>query len=146
MATILELERERELEREQERERELELEREQEREPGPLDGIILAVIPHDGRFSGTRRAIDPDSDGNNQQGTGAIGMSSINLDTVYVYHPPFGTQPERYVTLRDAAKQFARVITELTPTSREQSVALTNVQQAVMWANAAIAINERESV
>ena len=70
-------------------------------------------------------------------------MSSASLDRVYTYHPPFGTQQERYVALRAAAKAFAQAIQDLTPPSREQSVALTNVQQSVMWANAAIAINEK---
>jgi hypothetical protein len=65
-----------------------------------------------------------------------------NLDNVYTYHAPYGTQQDRYVALRAAGKALAQAITDLTPQSREQSVALTNVQQAVMWANAAIAINE----
>ncbi len=64
------------------------------------------------------------------------------LDNVYTYHTPHTNQPERYVQLRAKAKELAQLITDLTPQSREQSVALTNVQQAVMWANAAIAINE----
>ncbi len=66
----------------------------------------------------------------------------LNLENVFSYHPPVGNQTERYVTLRNAAKGFAQAVESLTPPSREQSVALTNIQQAVMWANAAIAINE----
>jgi hypothetical protein len=73
-------------------------------------------------------------------------MATASLDRVYTYHPPFGTQQERYLRLREAAKAFAKLITELAPPSRETSVALTNVQQAVMWANAAVAINEVEPV
>ena len=64
------------------------------------------------------------------------------LDNVYTYHAPYGTQQDRYVDLRAKGKELAQLITDLTPQSREQSVALTNVQQAIMWANAAIAINE----
>ena len=70
-------------------------------------------------------------------------MASATLDRVYTYHPPFGTQQERYIALRDAGKALARAISSLCPPSRETSVALTNVQQAVMWGNAAIAINEQ---
>jgi len=73
-------------------------------------------------------------------------MSSATLDEIFTYHAPKGTQQERYVALRESAKVFAKLIVSSTPASREQSVALTNVQQAVMWANAAIAINEKESV
>lgn len=66
----------------------------------------------------------------------------LNLDNIFVYHAPHGDQQERYVALREKAKELAVLIQASTPESREQSVALTNVQQAVMWANAAIAINE----
>ena len=66
----------------------------------------------------------------------------MNLDDIYTYHAPKPNQLPRYEALRAAAKQFAALIIASTPQSREQSVALTNVQQSVMWANAAIAINE----
>ena len=60
----------------------------------------------------------------------------------FTYHPPKGDQVERYEYLRGAALEFARIIVEKTPYSREQSVALTLLEQAVMMANAAIARNE----
>lgn len=66
----------------------------------------------------------------------------MNVNEVFTYHAPKGDQPARYVAIREKAKELAALIQESTPQSREQSVALTNVQQAVMWANAAIAINE----
>lgn len=72
-------------------------------------------------------------------------MGAASLDQIFTYHAPFGNQAERYVGLRNKAKEFAQLVQTSTPASREQSVALTNIQQAVMWANAAIAINETES-
>ena len=69
-------------------------------------------------------------------------MASATLDRVYTYHPPFGTQSTRYEAIREAGKAFARLVTSSTPPSREQSVALTRIQEVVMWSNAAIAINE----
>ncbi len=66
----------------------------------------------------------------------------MDVDNVFKYHPPKGDQAERYTRLRDAAKEFALCVKALTPGSREQSLALTSIQQATMWANAAIAINE----
>ena len=66
----------------------------------------------------------------------------MDLDNVFCYHAPKGGQQERYIALRTKAKELAGLILASTPASREQSIALTNVQQAVMWANAAIAINE----
>lgn len=68
---------------------------------------------------------------------------------VFVYHAPkdiekFGKkQTERYETLRAWAKDMANVIINICPYSRERSLALSNLQQTVMWANASIAINEK---
>ncbi len=69
-------------------------------------------------------------------------MATPNLDHVYTYHPPFGTQVERYVTIRNAARAFAEVVKANCPPSREQSLAQTSIQSACQMANAAIAINE----
>lgn len=73
-------------------------------------------------------------------------MASATLDRVYTYHPPFGTQFGRYVVIREAGKTLASIVTQLTPPSREQSTALTKIQEAMMWANAAIAIHETAPV
>lgn len=64
------------------------------------------------------------------------------LEEIFRYHEPVGNQTERYEYLRDEARSLAHTIQSLTPKSREQSLAITSLQQAVMWANAAIAINE----
>ena len=39
-------------------------------------------------------------------------------------------------------KTMARCILDRTPKSREQSLALTKLEEAIMWANASIARNE----
>ena len=64
------------------------------------------------------------------------------INNIFTYHAPKGDQLERYEAIRELAKQFAHLINSSTPESREKSLALTNLQQTVMWANAAIAINE----
>lgn len=66
----------------------------------------------------------------------------FEIDRVFKYHAPHGDQPERYVRIREAAKVFARVLLESAPASAELTVALRDVQRAVMMTNAAIAINE----
>lgn len=71
-------------------------------------------------------------------------MPAYPLVNNFTYHKPFGDQPERYVALRDAAKEFAATILRLCPESRERSVALTELETSVFWANAAIARNEKE--
>lgn len=65
-----------------------------------------------------------------------------DIERRFTYHPPKGDQAERYEKLRTAAREFAELICELTPKSREQSLALTNLEASVMYANAAIARNE----
>jgi hypothetical protein len=58
------------------------------------------------------------------------------------YHTPKGDQQERYEQIRNKAKEFALLIIDVTPVSREQSLALTDLENAAMWANASIARNE----
>lgn len=64
------------------------------------------------------------------------------LNKRFTYHAPKGDQPDRYNKLRTIAKSLAEVIMIDTPASREQSLALTNLEQSIMWANAAVARNE----
>ena len=71
-------------------------------------------------------------------------MTPDQIDNIFTYHKPFGSQPERYGQIRMFARTLAYHIDKACPESREKSLALTNLQQAVMWANAAIAINEKE--
>lgn len=64
------------------------------------------------------------------------------LDSSFTYHSPKGNQPERYVLLRDQAKSLAMLIVENVPPGREQSSAITKLEEAIMWANKGIACNE----
>jgi hypothetical protein len=64
------------------------------------------------------------------------------LERVFTYHSPKDDQPERYVAIRNKAKELAILIVEETPFSREQATALTSLETAIFWANAAIARNE----
>ena len=60
----------------------------------------------------------------------------------FTYHAPKGDQSDRYVAIRDRAHDLAEFIDEGCPDSREKSLALTKLEETVMWANAAIAHNE----
>ena len=64
------------------------------------------------------------------------------LSNTFTYHAPKEGQPERYERIRKAAHEFALLIVTNTPPSREQSIALTDLESAVFQANAAIARNE----
>lgn len=59
------------------------------------------------------------------------------------YHPPKGDQAERYEMIRSKAKELADLYADVAPHSRERSVAVTKLEESVMWANASIARNER---
>ena len=64
------------------------------------------------------------------------------LVNAYTYHAPKGTQTDRYEVIRDEARYMAVMLSSLCPQSRELSLALTNLEQVAMWANASIARNE----
>lgn len=51
---------------------------------------------------------------------------------------------EHIEAVREAAKGLGRAIILLTPQSREQSLALTNLEQAAMWAVKGIVLHEDE--
>ena len=68
----------------------------------------------------------------------------FNLDNLFTYHKPIKDQPERYERIRAQAKALAEFLVISCPESRELSIAMRKIEEAVMWANAAIARNERE--
>lgn len=68
-------------------------------------------------------------------------MDTQELDKRFTYHAPKGDQPEKYEQIRSFAREFANMLEGICPDSREKSLAMTNLEQAVMWANASIARN-----
>lgn len=69
-------------------------------------------------------------------------MDTPDLDNRFTFHPATPEQGERYTHIRAEAKAFAEYVVAHTPQSREQSLAITKIEEAVFWANAAIARNE----
>ena len=67
-----------------------------------------------------------------------------DLKNRFTYHPPFGDQTKRYEEIRDNAFALAELIDKLCPDGREKALAITNLEEVVMWANAAIARNEKK--
>lgn len=66
----------------------------------------------------------------------------MDIEKNFTYHAPKEGQPERYTALREKAKEFAILIDQKCPESREKSLAFTKLEESIMWANAAIARNE----
>jgi hypothetical protein len=60
----------------------------------------------------------------------------------FTYHPPKGDQPERYNLIRSKAGELAALLADACKESRERNLAFTKLEEAVFWANAAIARNE----
>lgn len=69
-------------------------------------------------------------------------LAEKDIDTRFTYHAPKEGQPEKYSQIRLMAKGMAHAVNQLCPDSRETSLALTKLEEAVFWANAAIARNE----
>lgn len=64
----------------------------------------------------------------------------------YAYHKPSSTSIEKIALLRKAFSDLHETCTANAPQSRELSVALTNLEQAAMWAIKAVVCNDPESV
>lgn len=69
-------------------------------------------------------------------------MDASDLANRFSYHAPIGDQTQRYEAIRARAKDFAALLNGFCPDSREKSLAVTALEEAVMWANASIARNE----
>jgi hypothetical protein len=57
----------------------------------------------------------------------------------FTYHTPPKEKQQVFVSLREKAKELALMIAAEVPTGREQSSALTNLEQVIFHANAGIA-------
>jgi len=70
--------------------------------------------------------------------------TEAEINNRFTYHAPHGNQADRYMEIRETARGFAFDLLRLVPDSRERSLALTKLEEAVFWANAAIARREEE--
>jgi len=57
----------------------------------------------------------------------------------FTYHPPNAEQAAKYECIRGMALDVAEYLDQACPHSREKSLALTKLEECVMWANASIA-------
>lgn len=65
-------------------------------------------------------------------------MEDLDIENRFTYHKPTEEQAVKYPVIRDKAKELAYIIKKNVPTGREQSLALTKLEEVVMWANAGI--------
>jgi hypothetical protein len=69
-------------------------------------------------------------------------MMNQQIENNFKYHTPNVEQIEKYGRVRGFAKEMAYCIDYNCPNSREKSLAMTKLEEAIMWANASIARNE----
>lgn len=62
------------------------------------------------------------------------------IDQLFTYHPPQPADIEKYEAIRVAARSFAWTIRTYAPRSSDRTVAIRHIREAVMNANAAIAL------
>ena len=68
-------------------------------------------------------------------------MTENDIENRFTYHPSKAGQPVMYEAIRYEAKSLAYTINDLCPESREKLLAITKLEEVVMWANASIARN-----
>lgn len=61
------------------------------------------------------------------------------LDWDMGYHAPDGFKVAHHQAMRAAIRVMADVLVDVCPVSRELSLAITSLEEALMWANAAVA-------
>ncbi len=64
----------------------------------------------------------------------------MDIEGIFTYHKPTEGQPEKYQKIREVAKIMAHVIVENTPACADQTAAIRKLREAVMTANASIAL------
>jgi hypothetical protein len=68
--------------------------------------------------------------------------TATEIERRFRFHKSTDEQLARHERIRDLALAYAKELVQLCPPSRELSLALTHLETAVMFANAAIARNE----
>ena len=67
------------------------------------------------------------------------GLLEPRIKNDFSYHRPPIEAQGKFLTIREEAKKLALIIAREVPPGREQSTALTRLEEAVMHANAGIA-------
>lgn len=69
-------------------------------------------------------------------------ITEQDLQNRFTYHAPTPDQVPKYRISREMAAEYAKWIIDNVPDGREQALAITKLEEVVMWANAGIARRE----
>jgi hypothetical protein len=64
----------------------------------------------------------------------------MDIENIFTYHAPTPDQLPKYEAIRAKAKEMGQYIVDNTPGSADQTAAIRLLREAVMTANAAIAL------
>lgn len=68
-------------------------------------------------------------------------ISEEEFNKRFSYHPPKSDAVDYFDSIRALGGDFASFVNEHCPESRESALAITKIEEAIMWANASIARN-----
>lgn len=66
-------------------------------------------------------------------------MPNADLHNRFIHHSPSGVKLEKHQQVREDFESLAQDLDIMLPEGREKALAMTNLEQAMFWANAAIA-------
>lgn len=66
-------------------------------------------------------------------------MDKADLESRFNHHPPSPEKAAAHAEIRGRCLNLANDINQALPESREKSLAITNLEQVMFWANAALA-------
>lgn len=68
------------------------------------------------------------------------GLGALDINEIFRYHAPTPDQIPKYEAIREAARVFALVILENTPSSPDQTAAIRLLRECTMTANSSLAL------
>lgn len=68
-------------------------------------------------------------------------MTKDQIDNNFSFHQPDEEKAKKHDEIREKHREVAQFVRRTCPDCRERSLAITKLEEASMWANAAIARN-----
>ena len=69
----------------------------------------------------------------------SLRIDESNVEDVFMYHAPEQGSEQAHLEVQEASVDLAKLIIEVCPSCPETTLAIRRLQEAKMWANAAIA-------